>query len=165
MLALILLVLGIFLRLFIIAPNFSPAIALVLFGGVYLKKQYAYIFPVALMMISDLFLGMHQLIFFTWGSLILVSLIGRWLRYHKAPTTVIGSGVGSAVVFFLITNFGVWLMGYYPQTAEGLLRCYAMAVPFFRSTVTSTIFYSVTFFGLYELAAKRLKETRFASVL
>ncbi len=165
MLASILFVLGIFSRLLFVAPNFSPVIALVLFGGVYLKKQYAYIFPVALMMISDLFLGMHQLIFFTWGSLVLISFIGRWLRYHKRATTIMGSGIGSAVVFFLVTNFGVWAMGYYPPTVEGLLQCYAMAIPFFRSTIISTMFYSVTFFGLYALAEKHLSKTRLAFVL
>lgn len=165
MLAFILLVFGILSRLLVTVPNFSPALALVLFGGVHLKKPYALLLPVALMMLSDLFLGLHHLVFFTWGSLILVSLIGRWLRHRKSPIHVIGASVGSAVVFFLITNFGVWIMGYYPRSVEGFLQCYAMAIPFFRSTLLSTVSYSAVVFGIYALAERYLLKTRFASAL
>ena len=57
MLAVGLLVFGVISRLIIHLPNFTPMIALALFGGVYLKKRQAVILPVLMMVIADLFIG------------------------------------------------------------------------------------------------------------
>ena len=48
-----------------------------------------------------------------------------------------------AIIFFIITNFGVWIQGYYGYSMEGLIACYIMAIPFFHYTVISTIFFSI----------------------
>lgn len=165
MLCFFLLVFGVAMRLVIHEANFTPVLALVLFGGMYLDRKYAVLFPIALMMISDVFLGLHNMVFFTWGSLILVSFIGLWLREHKTWFHVAGAGISSALLFFVVTNFGVWLMGYYPMTFNGLTQCYVMAIPFFRATLLSTLVYSFILFGLYEFVASRIKDTRLAYIV
>ncbi|MDD3375193.1 MAG: hypothetical protein PHY73_05675 [Candidatus Omnitrophica bacterium] len=165
MLAFGLLIFGVAMRLFVHPANFTPVLALVLFGGVYLDKKYAMIFPVFLMMATDIILGAHSVMIFTWGSLLLISAIGLWLRNKKSAKNVIASSLVSAFVFFVITNFGVWLSGYYPLTLKGLSTCFMLAIPFFRMTLLSTIGYSIVFFGVYEILAKRIKQTRFAHVL
>ncbi|HMP16588.1 MAG TPA: hypothetical protein PKD72_06180, partial [Gemmatales bacterium] len=38
---------------------------------------------------------------------------------------------------------------YYPPTWEGLLRCYEMALPFFRNQLLGDGLFSVAFFGIY----------------
>lgn len=40
----------------------------------------------------------------------------------------------ASLLFFLISNFGVWLH-WYPQTMQGLLTCYTLALPFYRNTL------------------------------
>jgi len=165
MLVLLLLVVGFLARVITHAPNFTPVIALILFGGVYLDKKYAVLLPIFLMVVTDIILGIHSMMLFTWGSLVLVSFAGLWLRHHKNWINTAATSFLAAVAFFIITNFGVWVSGYYPPTLEGLLNCYVMAIPFFRSTLTSTLVYSVALFGIYELAAIRLRQTRFAHVL
>ena len=164
MLAMSLLVLGVLFRLIPHTANFTPVIALALFGGAYLKKRHAILLPLLLMVLSDAVIGFHGIVLFTWGSVILIALLGRSLNERRVPQAVLVRSVLSAVIFFVVTNFGSWLV-MYPLTLEGFVRCYSLAVPFFRGTLLSTLFYSVVFFGLYESATFFIRKTRFAEVL
>jgi len=161
MLAIFLLVVGILSRIVMHEPNFTPVIALALFGGMYLKKEQALWMPLTLMMLSDLALGLHAVIPFTWGSVLLISLLGRRERERRNAGWMVGLSIVSAVLFFAVTNFGAWL-AMYPKTMEGFVQCYMMAVPFFRNTLLSTVVYSVLLFGVYELVARWVKETKLA---
>ncbi len=167
MLALLLLASGILMRLIPHAPNFTPVAAISLFGGVYLNRKHAILLPLSLMIISDIFIGLHDTVLFTWGSFVLIAVIGLWVRHHKSFGTILASNLISAVLFFVITNFGSWLsnLHMYPHTFQGLVSCYTLAIPFFRNTLLSCLVYSAVLFGLYEFVAARVKETRFARVL
>ena len=149
MLAICLLVLGIFSRLIVHSWNFTPVIALALFGGVYLKKkQLAIMLPLALFAVTDMILGFHQMMFFTWGSVVLIAAMGLWVKKNKNLKTVLGGGLASAVLFYVVTNFGVWLVsGMYPHTWAGLSECFILAIPFFRGTLpmTRSLFMNVPF--------------------
>jgi hypothetical protein len=62
----------------------------------------------------------------------------------------------SAILFFVITNFGVWAMGHlYPQMPAGLVDCYVAAIPFFRNTLLSNLLYSALLFGGLAVAENR----------
>lgn len=165
MLALALIVLGILTRFVPHAPNFNPVIAIALFGGYYLNRKYAVLVPLLLMVLSDIFLGLHNTMIFTWGSVVLISILGVTQKKNKSVLNVAGSSLASAVLFFVITNFGVWISGWYPYTSKGLADCFIMGIPFFRATLLSTVVYSAVMFGAYELIARRVKNTRFATVL
>jgi len=167
MLAICLLVLGILSRFVVHAWNFTPVIALALFGGVYLKnKKLAILLPLALLAVTDFILGFHQMMFFTWGSIVLIAAMGLWVQKNKSLKTVLGGGLVSAVLFYVVTNFGVWLVsGMYPLTLAGLSECFVLAIPFFRSTLLGTLVYGLIFFGAYEAIAARIKNTRLAHVL
>jgi hypothetical protein len=163
-LVLVLLIVGSLARLLPHAPNFSPVLAIALFGGVYLRRSQALWLPLVLMIGTDLLLGLHPTLAFTWGSVLLTGLIGLWVRQANRPSRILSGAVVSAVVFFLVTNFGAWL-AYYPLTREGLFECYALAVPFFRTMLASTLVYTVVLFGSYEFFVRRVKGTRLAPVL
>ncbi|MFH0791310.1 MAG: DUF6580 family putative transport protein [Candidatus Omnitrophota bacterium] len=165
MLAIALIVLGISTRFLPHVPNFTPVIAIALFGGYYLNRKYAVLVPLLLMVFSDIFLGMHNTMFFTWGSVVLISILGITQKKNKSVLNVAGSSLASAVLFFAITNFGVWISGWYPYTLGGVADCYIMGIPFFRATLLSTVVYSAVMFGAYELIARRVRNTRFATVL
>ena len=164
MLALLILVFGIASRLFVHLPNFTPVVALALFGGVTLQKRAALFVPLALMVISDLIIGLHAALFFTWGGVLLATVIGFAVRRHKSPVRLLGASILAAVGFFLVSNFGAWL-AMYPRTAQGFSDCYIAAIPFFRYTLVSTVAYSAVIFGLYEAVARSVRETRFAKAL
>ena len=164
MLALGLLLIGALSRFLPHAMNFSPVIAIAFFGGVYLRRSQALWVPLALMAVTDIFLGLHATIPFTWSSMLLVSLLGLKLRENVTPVRMMAGAVVSAGVFFIITNFGAWL-AFYPKTMPGLKECYILAIPFFRMSLVSTVVYSVVLFGVYELVARRVRATRLAAVL
>ena len=165
MLALSLILVGILLRFVPHIPNFTPVAAIALFAGVYLNKKQALIVPLLLMVVSDIFLGMHNVVSFTWGGFALVTLLGFWAKNHKTFLGIVSTSVVSSVLFYLVTNFGVWMMGWYPQTAKGLLDCYILGLPFLRTFTVSTLVYVVVFFVAYELIASRVRNTKLAKVL
>jgi len=132
-------------------PNFTPIAAMALFGGAYLNKKYAFVIPLLAMFISDIFLGFHQAMPYVYGSFILAGIIGMWLKNHKSTKNVICASLISSIIFFLITNFGVWAAGWYPKNLNGLFESYVMGIPFFKNTVLGDLIYTGVFFGGYEL--------------
>lgn len=166
MLALLLLTFGIITRFITHSPNFTPIIAIALFAGVYADKRYAIIIPLALMVVTDIFLGFHEAIAFTWGSVLLITVMGLNLRNQKSAKNIAIKSLFSAILFFVMTNFGVWLMsGWYEKSMAGLTECFVLAIPFFRNTLLSTAVYGVALFGIYELIARRVSNTKLAFVL
>ena len=99
MLALIIISFGILSRVIVHTPNFTPVLSMALFGGMYLKGRQAVVVPLALMVISDFIIGFHHVMFFTWGSIVLISVLGLWLKKRKNFATVLGASIVSAVVF------------------------------------------------------------------
>ncbi|MDD5120096.1 MAG: hypothetical protein PHR84_02150 [Candidatus Omnitrophica bacterium] len=165
MLAISLILIGILFRFIPHTANFTPVAAIALFAGVYLNKKQALIVPLLLMIISDIFLGMHNVVIFTWGSFLLVTLVGFWARGRKSVRRTVFATIVSSVLFYLVTNFGVWSMGWYPQNLKGLLDCYILGLPFLRIFSISTLLYTAIFFGAYELIASKLRNTKLAKVL
>lgn len=164
MLAFLLLTFGIMSRLVFHVPNFTPVLALALFGGVYLSYRRALLMPLFLMILSDLAIGLHDTIFFTWGSIVVISALGLYLRSRKNVRNVLLYSMASAIIFFVVTNFGAWVM-MYPKTWAGLQECFTLALPFFRWTLLSTVIYSAVLFGGYEILAQWVAKTRWAKVL
>jgi hypothetical protein len=154
MLALGVIIFGFLSRIVVHTPNFTPILSLALFGGVYLKGRQPIWVPLVLMAVSDIFIGFHDTMFYTWGSILLISLIGLYLRDRKNWVNILSASLVSSVLFFLITNFGAFL-SLYPHTWAGLQQCYIMAIPFYRSTLVSTMAYSLVLFALWEFLLAR----------
>ena len=132
-------------------PNFSPIAAMALFGGAYFSKKYALIIPLVVLFISDIFLGFHSTIPFVYGSFLITGLIGLWLKKHRDFKSILTGTILSSVLFFIITNFGVWLVGsLYQKNITGLIQSYVMAIPFFRYSLIGDFFYTGIFFGSYQ---------------
>jgi len=143
-------------------PNVSPITALALFSGAYLAdRKLALLIPVVAMLIGDLVLGLHNIMFFTYGAFILITLIGIFISSRVCGHIVIAASLGSSVLFFLVTNFGVWMVsGFYPMTPEGLLTCYTAAIPFFQMTLMGDLFFVGVFFGLFMMLEHYLPAIR-----
>ena len=151
---------GALLRLLPHWPNFTPINGLALFSGAKVKGKMAFFFPLLTMLVSDLFLGMHIMIPFVYGSFMIAVLLGRQLK-SKSVTLLPIYSLLSSCLFFLITNFGVWVAtDMYPKTVNGLFDCYLMGLPFFRNTVLGDLFYSFVFFFGYSLIAQVIQKIR-----
>jgi len=146
---------GISVRLLPHLPNFTPVAAIALFGGFYFRnKKVAFILPVIVMLVSDMFIGYYQisLMAVVYGSFLLCVILGSKLIKHEEWYTILGSSLLAAIIFFLLTNFAVWFTtSWYPKSISGILQCYLMGLPFFRNTLLGNVFYVSCFFGIYKL--------------
>ena len=120
-------------------PNFTSLIALSLYVPVIFGLKFIFI-VVASYFVTDLLIGFHSTLFFTWGSVVLIGLLSSYF-YNNIYYRISGALIG-AVIFFILTNFGVWINGSYGYSFAGLITCYVAAIPFFTYTIISTIFYS-----------------------
>ncbi len=143
---------AVLLRLVPHVPNVSPVAALALFSGAATPLGIGFIIPILVMLISDFFLGFHATIPFVYGSFLLIGGIGFLLRKKMTPFRVgAGSLVGS-LLFFTITNFGVWATSsMYEKSINGLVNCYYRGLPFLRNTVLGDLFYATVFFLGYRI--------------
>lgn len=157
--------LAVLLRLVPHIPNFAPIGAMALFGGVYLSKKYALIIPLLAMILSDFFLGFSASTPFVYISFLLIGCIGLLLRKQTSVTNILLASLSGSLLFYIITNFGVWLVGnLYTHSLSGLILCYTMAIPFFRNTVLGDLFYSALFFGAYSFGLSSLKGKHYANI-
>ena len=148
---------GAFMRLVPHWPNFTPIAAMALFGGVYFsKKHMAFLIPLAAMFLSDLVLGLHQWMIAVYISFALVVGIGIWMRHRVKIGSVLLASVSASLLFFLITNFAVWIGSpFYPQNFSGLMASYTAGLPFLNNGILGDLFYSTVFFGGFYLVQKR----------
>ena len=152
-------------------PNFTPIGAIALFGGAYLKNRYhAFLIPMISLWLSDLILNNFIFSFyseFTWfypgflwqyASFILIIVIGYLFLKKLNFKNVFITTVLSSLLFFIITNFGVWISGsMYTLDFQGLITCYTMALPFFKGTLLGFMCYSTLLFGVLEFSKRKFK--------
>lgn len=138
-------------------PNFSPIAALALFGGAtFASRRAAFLVPLTAMFLSNFVLGFSAITPIVFGSFALITCLGFWVRRRQTVWRLAGASITAAVLFFVITNFGIWALGdWYPRTLPGLAECYTAAIPFFRNTLLSNLFYSAVLFGGLMLAERR----------
>lgn len=151
--------LGIFLCLSITRflphpPNFTSLQALSFYVPVFFGIRYI---PAVILsfVVTDIFIEIHYLTFFTWGSVLVIGLISKFFS-KKILSRICGSLLG-ACIFFLITNFGVWITGSYGYTLDGLIKCYFLAIPFFNNALLSTLIFAVMIETIYILRLLKLK--------
>ena len=135
-------------------PNFTSVIALSFYVPVLLGLRYL---PALLISfaITDLIIGYHTGTHWTWGSIFLIGLISPF--FAKNTTWRFSGAILGACIFFVITNFGVWVSGMYGYTFEGIILCYTLAVPFFAYTLISTILFSTIIEIIYSFIKNKLR--------
>lgn len=120
-------------------PNFTSLLALSFYVPAILGIRYLPALVLSFF-ITDLVIGFHGTTLFTWGSVILIGLLSKF--FISSTITRISGALIGASLFFVITNFGVWSLGFYGYTIEGLITCYTLAIPFFGNTIVGTIIFS-----------------------
>src|SRR5581483_1136179 len=146
---------GVSFRLLPHPANFAPVAAIAIFGGAVLPRRLAVWTPLLAMITSDAIIGFHGLIAVTWGCYALIALASsHWLRTPKFFRGAFLT-VSSSIFFFVVTNFAVWVWsGMYDHTLNGLIRCYTLALPFFRNTLLSDLIYTAALFPIFALATR-----------
>lgn len=128
-------------------PNFEIITALALIAGMYLGGIYMIIVPLAIIFLSDLVIGNTYIFIFTWTAFMFIGLLGFLYKKYKSKFNKIFANsillaFASSIFFYLYTNFGWWLMsGMYEYSLSGLIRCYYMAIPFFRNNLAGNLIF------------------------
>ena len=150
-------------------PNFAPVCAMALLGAAYFTQRYwAFIIPIVSMWISDLilnnvvygqnfdgFVWFYTGSLFTYGAFALIVLLGMFTLKNVRIPTLFASALGASVIFFIVSNFGVWFLGgMYPKDLGGLMACYAAGIPFFHNAVLGDLFYTTVLFGAFALGVR-----------
>ncbi len=155
--------------------NFSPVAALALFGGArYSNRWAAYLIPLAALWVSDIFLNyaffgsfvpFYLGAVFTYAALALIVLLGSLALKKLSVKNLLLTSLSASVLFFVVSNFGVWISGMmYPLTSQGLVACYSAAIPFFRNTLTGDLVYTFAIFYAFAFAALRVPSLRLDKV-
>jgi len=135
--------------------NFTSLLALSFYVPAILGIRYIP-FLIISFAITDFIIGYHNLTHWTWGSVFLIGLLPIYFK-NSFKLRIPGALTG-AVMFFLITNFGVWSTGQYGYNLEGLIECYTLAIPFFTSSFVATLLFSLIIEGIYYLYSNKLIE-------
>lgn len=145
------------------AWNFTPIFAMAIFGGAYLQRRsLAIAVPLAAMLLSDLFIGFHQGMPMVYGTIAACAILGMmFLRSKQNVGRIAGAGLGSCLLFFLVTNGAIWLSGGTPTTCQAtLMDCYAVALPFLKNNLLGTAVWSVVLFGGFALLTRQVPALR-----
>lgn len=126
-------------------PNFTPILAAAIFAPYIINDRWmAMAVPLMAMFIGDVFIGFHSYMLWVYGAIAMSTAISQWtMHLGKKYVSLAVMTVASSVLFYIVTNFAVWIMwDYYPNTLEGLIMCYTMAIPFFQNTILSTVVFT-----------------------
>lgn len=144
-------------------PNFTPTTALALFAGFYFAGRWtALAVPLCVMLVSNLWLPSYL----TTGEMVVIYaalswpvLLGRMLKKPPGAWVVLLAGGVPSLLFFVASNFAVWAGGHlYPRTFDGLLECYAYALPFYRWMLTADLMFAALLFGGYAMTQSEVRE-------
>ena len=102
-------------------PNFTSLLALSFYIPAIFGVKFIPLVVLSLL-ITDLIIGFHSTIIFTWGSVILIGLMAKY--FNRSIIFRISGALTGALLFFILTNFGVWISGSYGYTLNGLFYCY-----------------------------------------
>jgi len=141
----------------VIPYNFTPVEAIALFGGAYFAdRRLALIIPLAAMFLADLIIGLHEMIPVIYSCVALTAFLGFALSKKITASRVLGFSISSSVLFFIVSNVFVWLTsGMYPFSGYGFIACFTAAIPFFKTSLFGTLFWSIVLFGGFELLKQR----------
>lgn len=158
-------------------PNLSPIGALCLFSMAFLPTRWGGLLPLGVMVVTDLVLfswyGWSPFNIPVYLCFAVYAMSGVAWRIRPGTIRLALGTVGSGIVFFLVTNFMVWLgasqgqsslssaavfeepttqynhpLIRYSRDLKGLGACYVMAVPFYRNTLLGDLLFTSVFFGL-----------------
>ena len=137
-------------------PNFTPILAGIIFLP-FIKKDFTFsmIVPIVVMLISDFIIGMHSLMLWTYLPILILSFLAFYF-YQDSFRRIINLAIFSPIIFFILSNFGVWVnSAKYSRNFSGLVECYIYAIPFYASSAISCILFSIVFYLIRQLIFKK----------
>jgi hypothetical protein len=161
-LALALIVLGALSRLAHLPPNIAAVTGVTLLAGFALRNVWlALLVPVGAMALADLMLGWYPSVLATYAGMTIGVLLARTLLMPRLTVLrLIGTTFLASLAFFIVSNFGTWLEGWYGYSWEGLVACFVAAIPFWQHSLIADFTSTALVFGLYLIATRTVPALR-----
>lgn len=150
--------------------GFSPVIAIALFSGMIMKqKDISFILPLLALLLSDAviqllyeqnafpYAGFYKGQWKNYTILLLTATLIGWLLKAKSYRSLLLGGIIAPTVFFLVSNFNVWLGAEvtYTRDFNGLMACYAAGLPFYKNALIATVLFLPVILFTYNYLARR----------
>lgn len=157
--ALVILIVAVCCRVYQPVFNFAPITAIALFSGYLFNNRIKSLaFVIFISLVSDSIVTSkqgiplwHSTFLFVYGSYLLIALIGNYLHQNFSYKNLFISTLSSSLLFFIVTNFGVWLVDHlYTKDLQGFVACYVAAIPFYKISLLGDIMYAPLFFMGYQ---------------
>ncbi len=147
--------------------NMALVTGATIYGATKLTRRDTLIVPLAIMFVTDAVLGFHTTMLFTWGAFALIAVLAHAVLSGKTTLTrVAATTLSSSVIFFVISNLGVWLTGHmYTLDLAGFVACYVNALPFFQNTLIGDALYTASVFGLGYLSSLNIFHLKSSATL
>ncbi|MCE9546560.1 MAG: hypothetical protein K8T25_13720 [Planctomycetia bacterium] len=135
-------------------PNFTPTAAVALFAGFYFARGWtAALVPMCVMALSNLWLPVYQSpaeVVVVYLAVLLPVAIGRLVKRGPSVQGFCLLALVPSLVFYLTTNLAVWCCTpMYSHTWAGFVRCYYVALPFYRWMLEGDVVFLAMTFGAY----------------
>ena len=142
-------------------PNFTPTISLIVFISIMFRNHYILAFIIVLsQVISDYFLGYYSSMLFVYLSYVLIAIASMYILKELNFMHTIGTSFISVLIFYLVSNYGVWqMMDLYQYNLNGLVQCYIAGIPFLKYSLISTLLYSTTIYVLFKVTLSKYLDT------
>ncbi len=133
-------------------PNFTPIIAVAIMSSYFFKNIYLSCATLLIsMLLADAFIGFYGNMLFVYLSLLIIVFIFYKISEKINFKNLFIFGFIGSLIFFIISNFGVWVLGgLYEKNLNGLVECYVLAIPFFGNTFLSTLIFSYPAIFIYK---------------
>lgn len=126
-------------------PNATPITSITLAGNKYIGRTWAIVIPLVAMLVSDAVIGFYdwRILLSVYISFALIGAIGSLIKKYTDVFSTMLVVIGSSLLFFLVTNFTVWMFSaWYEKSLSGLLYCYFLGLPFLRNMLMGDVFFS-----------------------
>jgi hypothetical protein len=154
-LALALIVIGVLSRLIPHPPNVTAVVGVTLLGAYAIRSPWlAALIPIATMALADVVLGWHSSAIFTYAGMACGTAIGRLTLTRLSPLRLGAAAFLASLAFFLISNFGVYLGGFYGYGVDGLIACYVAAIPFWGNSLIGDLGSTAILFAIFVFARR-----------
>jgi hypothetical protein len=136
-------------------PNVTALASLSLLAGMQFSKTRSLLLVIATLFLSDLILAygwgyavLGSWSLFTYSGFAFIALLGSKFQTTKG-LRLFGLLISASLLFWMWTNFGVWLCsGLYPHAADGFLACYIAALPFLRNECLGDLGWMLVLLGI-----------------
>ena len=121
----------------------SPVGAIAIYAGAFGRHRASWLTPVIPLFLGNAITGFYDPIVmtFVYGGFLLSTVSGKLLRRQQNAGRIALAGLIGAIVFYLVSNFPIWLVGMYPPTTAGLIQCYINGLPYLGTGIAANIIF------------------------